>query len=97
IADYVTVGQSLHYFEVNIDDGGEPGRAGKQDPPAEMCPENGYGRWGDEEFVDCDCPDFYRIMIYAGPTPDSGVIYEASGWISGGNLQIHPPTGYDLH
>jgi hypothetical protein len=97
IADYVTVGQSLHYFEVNIDDGGEPGRAGKQDPPAEMCPENGYGRWGDEEFVDCDCPDFYRIMIYAGPTPDSGVIYEASGWISGGNLQIHPLTGYDLH
>jgi hypothetical protein len=46
--------------------------------------------------VDCECPDFYRITIYAGPTSDTAVIYEASGWIKGGNLQIHPPTGFDL-
>jgi hypothetical protein len=95
IADHVIVHESLHYFEVNIDDGGEPGKAGKQDPPADTCPEDGFGRWGSVEDVDCECPDFYRIMIYAGPTPDSGVIYEASGWISGGNLQIHPLTGFD--
>jgi hypothetical protein len=96
IADFVTVGSSLHYFEVNIDDGGEPGRAGKQDPPAATCPPDGFGRWGSVDLVDCECPDFYRIMIYAGPTDASPVIYEASGWIGGGNLQIHPPTGFDL-
>ena len=98
IADFVTVGSSLHYFEVNIDDGGEPGRSGKQDPPEADCPPDGFGRWGSDSFdlVDCDCPDFYRIMIYAGPTDASPVMYEASGWIRGGNLQIHPPTGFDL-
>ena len=97
IADHVVKGVSLHYFEVNIDDGGEPGRAGKQDPPTEMCPADGFGKYGSVESVDCECPDFYRITIYAGPTSDTAVIYEASGWIAGGNLQIHPPTGFDLH
>jgi hypothetical protein len=97
IADYVTVGTSLHYFEVNIDDGGEPGRSGKQDPPAAECPPDGFGRWGSIDLVDCECPDFYRITIYAGPTDASPIIYEASGWIHGGNLQIHPPTRYDLN
>jgi len=96
IADHVVVGESLHYFEVNIDDGGEPGRAGKQDPPEATCPANGFGYKGSVELVDCNCPDFYRITIYAGPTSNSAIIYEASGWIRGGNLQIHPPTGFDL-
>jgi hypothetical protein len=62
-----------------------------------MCPANGFGKYGSVESVDCECPDFYRITIYAGPTSDTAVIYEASGWITGGNLQIHPPTGFDLH
>jgi hypothetical protein len=96
ISDHVVLHESLHWFEVNIDNGGEPGKAGKQDPPAENCPVDGFGKWGSQEFVNCDeCPDFYRIMIYAGPTPASGVIYEASGWITGGNFQIHPLTGFD--
>ncbi len=95
IADHVTVGVSLHRFEVNVDDAGEPGKGGKQDPPALECPVDGFGLWGTEEFVNCDCPDFYRITIYAGTDPSSGVIYEASGWIKGGNLQIHPLTGND--
>jgi len=95
IADHVVLHESLHYFEVNIDDGGEPGKSGKQDPPAEDCPVDGFGRWGSEEFVECDCPDFYRITIYAGPTPASSIIYEASGYIGGGNFQIHPLTGFD--
>jgi hypothetical protein len=97
IADHVVVGTSLHYFTVNIDDGGEPGKAGKQDPPADHCPPDGFGVLGSVELVDCECPDFYRIMIHAGPTADSPVIYEASGWIKGGNFQIHPPTGFDLN
>jgi hypothetical protein len=95
IADHVTVGESLHRFEVNIDDAGEPGKGGKQDPPAPQCPVDGFGLWGSQEFVNCDCPDFYRITIYAGTDESSGVIYEASGWIRGGNLQIHPLTGFD--
>ncbi len=33
-ATYVVVGESFHWFEVNIDDLGEPGRNGHQDPPA---------------------------------------------------------------
>jgi hypothetical protein len=47
------------------------------------------------EFADCDCPDYYRITIWAGPTDASEIIYEASGYIRGGNFQIHPLTGYD--
>ena len=44
--------------------------------------------------VDCDCPDFYRITIYADDTPTT-VIYQVYGYIKGGNLQIHPLTGFD--
>lgn len=56
--------------------------------------------------ADCDCPDFYRITIYDGvdaaTLASSGpnktdVIYEVYGYVDGGNLQIHPLTGYDLH
>lgn len=97
ISQNVVVGTSLHYFTVNIDDGGEPGHAGKQDPPAAECPPDGYGLLGSVDLVNCDCPDFYRITIHAGPTEQSPIMYEASGYIRGGNFQIHPPTGYDLH
>ena len=43
----------------------------------------------------CECPDYYRITIYAGPTDASEIIYQVEGYINGGNLQIHPLTGYD--
>jgi hypothetical protein len=95
IADFVVVGESLHWFEVNIDDLGEPGKSGHQQPPAQECDVLGYGRNGSEEFGNCDCPDFYRIQIFAGPDENSPVIYEAHGYIEGGNLQIHPLTGHD--
>ena len=88
-------GVTLHYFEVNIDDLGEPGKGGKQDPPGEMCDPDGFGMNSDTELADCDCPDYYRITIWAGPTPNSQIIYEAAGYIKGGNFQIHPLTGYD--
>jgi hypothetical protein len=57
--------------------------------------------------ANCDCADFYRIKIYAGVIPDpitgeitninkSNVIYQVWGYLDGGNLQIHPPTGFDM-
>ena len=55
--------------------------------------------------ADCGCRDFYRITIYDGVYPDPAtgeivpnkddVIYQVRGYIDGGNLQIHPPTGFD--
>lgn len=97
IKDNVIVGESLHWFEVNIDDLGEPGKSGKQDPPLATCPEEGFGLHGAPGDGDakCACPDYYRITIYAGPTDASEVIYMVEGYIDGGNLQIHPLTGYD--
>jgi hypothetical protein len=60
--------------------------------------------------ANCGCADYYRIRIYAGVIPvfdavtgeitnlnTSTVIYKAEGYLNGGNLQIHPPTGFDLN
>jgi plastocyanin len=99
---------TYHWFEVNIDDLGEP--RVENTTPIEGCPTLGFGVNGDPgdplnvEPADCGCPDFYRIKIYNGVyadesgdiTPDkTHLIYEAYGYIDGGNLQIHPPTGFD--
>jgi hypothetical protein len=43
-----------------------------------------------------NCPDWYEIEIYCSETPPGpGVapIYRASGWLTGGNYQIHPEVG----
>ncbi|UCG53008.1 MAG: hypothetical protein JSW58_05490 [Candidatus Latescibacterota bacterium] len=95
IRSHVIVGESLHWFEVNIDDLGEPGKSGDQEPDPADCDPLGYGRNGGTELGDCDCPDFYRIQIHEGPTDSSPVMYEVYGYIRGGNFQIHPPTGRD--
>jgi len=123
---------TLHRFEVNIDDLGEPGRLNSGQPGSAECPGRGFGEKSAgpyvsdpvgnplysimlpfSELANCVCPDFYRIVIYKGVLstevtylPDgridpaslnsTDVIYEAFGYIDGGNLQIHPPTGYDL-
>ena len=81
-------GETFHYFEVNIDDLGEPGNGAV---PAQCSPD-GYEP---EEIALCDCPDFYRITIHANSDPTSAVIYTVEGYIKGGNLQIHPLTGFD--
>lgn len=94
IADNVIVGESLHYFEVNIDDAGEGGNTQSPHNSLGSCPDQGFGLRGGAKNVDCDCPDFYRITIYADETPTT-VIYQVYGYIKGGNLQIHPLTGYD--
>jgi hypothetical protein len=99
---------SYHWFEVNIDDLGEP--RVENTTPLEACPILGFGVNGDAadplnaEPADCGCPDFYRIKIYNGVYADENdnitpnkteLIYEAYGYIDGGNLQIHPLTGFD--
>jgi|GEM_PF-1463120 len=91
IADHVTVRESLHWFEVNIDDLGEPGSHAEP----EGCDPLGFGRNGGTELADCGCPDFYRIRIYEGMDDSSNIMYEVYGYIDGGNFQIHPPTGRD--
>lgn len=95
----VIIGESLHWFEVNIDDLGEPGKGKPEDYADAYCPENGFGVNGvpGDGPEKCDCPDFYRIKIYDGPSNLSAVIYEVYGYVDGGNLQIHPLTGHDLH
>ena len=116
---------TFHWFEVNIDDMGEPGKFNSGAPNSAMCPGRGFGEKSGGPFPDpggpvlpptplgnCDCPDFYRITIYKGvlstevkyladgridPTSlnRTNVIYQSFGYIDGGNLQIHPPTGFD--
>jgi len=88
----VVPGETFHWFEVHIEDLGEPGRSGRQDPPGDEC--SPVGHEGTE--APCSCPDFYRITIYEGvldpATPNkTDIIYEVYGYLTGGNLQIHPP------
>lgn len=88
VAPFVTRGQSLHWFEVHVEDLGEPGN---YDPEAVPCPVGGHV--GLPPPANCGCPDFYSIRIHATEDPGSQVIYEVSGYINGGNLQIHPAIG----
>jgi hypothetical protein len=122
---------TYHWFEVNIDDLGEPGNFNSGAPNSTICPGRGFGEKSAGLFFpdpvgnpgaavllpaaplgNCDCPDFYRITVYKGVLstevtflpngkvdPASlnkvDVIYEVYGYGDGGNLQIHPPTGFD--
>ena len=109
---------TLHWFEVNIDDLGEPGNTNPRKNPGdadpELCPSIGFGEKGAKEPGSCSCSDFYRITIYNGvdaatvprnpdgsidkakmKTAPEDVIYEVWGYIDGGNLQLHHPTGFD--
>jgi len=87
ISSVAKVGTTFHAFEVHVEDAGEPGRGGKIDPPAQFCPVHGSGG----ALVNCDCPDFYVISIHANVSHASPVIYRVGGYITGGNLRIHPP------
>jgi hypothetical protein len=66
---------TFHWFEVNIDDLGEPGGFNKGAPDSETCPSIGFGEKGDRPLADCECPDFYRITIYDGVDSDD-VVWE---------------------
>jgi len=85
----VIVGVSLHWFDVHVEDLGEPGNGGRQPIPGANCPEDGAAG----AVADCDCPDFYRIRIHADASPGSAVLYETHGYLSGGNFQMHEPIG----
>lgn len=89
---------TLHWFDVHIEDLGEPGKSGQHDEPdPKVCPPGGSGGG----LANCDCPDFYHIKIYPAstdlnnPVMTGPPIYEVWGYIDGGNFQIHPPTGFD--
>jgi len=80
---------TYHWFEVSIRDQGEPGVV-PDDPDCSSAESSAE--------LNCDCPDWYSIKIYDGVTNSiqpPAVIYEASGYIDGGDLQIHPLTGFD--
>ena len=61
---------TFHWFEVNIDDDGEPGNSNPTKNPDDvvpgLCPPNGFGEKGDQALANCGCSDFYRITIYDG-------------------------------
>ncbi len=99
---------TYHWFEVHIEDLGEPGSEPRGvDKKNLICAGEGSGTdafFSPPVFMpaSCGCADFYRIRIFeafdpATEVPDKvNVIYEVFGYIDGGNLQIHYPTGYDL-
>ena len=100
-------GESFHWFEVHIEDLGEPGK-GKKFYNSSGCPPEGSGTDAFAAlpvFVSpalCECPDFYRIRIFEAFYPEAleaanmeDIIYSVHGYIDGGNLQIHNLTGYD--
>lgn len=59
-----TFNGTFHFCEVNVDDNGEGQDLAEGNTNA--CPSDGFGEKGDENFANCDCPDFYRITIYNG-------------------------------
>lgn len=70
--------KTYHWFEVHIEDLGEPGNEGNPHDPALNCPATGSGTdafdnyFGPKIFspADCGCSDFYRLRIYCGVVPD---------------------------
>jgi len=82
----VVPGQTLHWASGHVEDLGEPGRSGKQNPPGPQCPVDGNAG----QIADCDCPDYYRLEIHATEDPASPIIYRVHGYIRSGNIQIHP-------
>jgi hypothetical protein len=103
---FIVPGETFHWFEVHIEDLGEPGNKGKKGYDDSVCPPEGSNdAFADPPVLDlpasCDCPDYYRIRIYEAfddfQNPDmTNILYEVYGYINGGNLQLHYPTGYDL-
>ena len=84
-------GVTFHWFDGHVEDLGEPGSHGSDDPA--QCPLKGFNC----SPGDCECPDFYRIRIFKAYDPESEepnkdvVIYKVFGYLEGGNHQIHPP------
>jgi hypothetical protein len=94
--------KEIHWFDVHIEDLGEPGNKPRgvdvnyiSCPPAGTLTDAFNPIAPIFNLADCGCPDFYRIRIYADDTPTT-VVYEVYGYLTGGNFQIHQPTGFDM-
>lgn len=90
----VSVGETLHRFEVYVVDAGEPGGNNRQQSSAkcEWAPDLSGATFVplDVDRGDCeDCPDYYAIRIYSDEV-GSEIIYQVNDFITHGNLQIHP-------
>jgi len=79
-------GGTFHWFEVNVDDLGEPGSFNEGAPDSADCPSDGFGEKGTTALANCDCPDFYRITIY------DGVSAEDVAWLDDEHTQIDPAS-----
>ncbi len=80
---------------IHFEDLGEPGKGknGRQ-PNDNGCLEGGHAGLLVDDFEDCGCPDYYEIMIHCDVDVGGGVVntilvYEHSGYITSGNLQMH--------
>jgi len=88
----VVAQETRHCAEVHVEDLGEPGKGGKVEPAGPECPAVGSAGG----LADCSCPDFYHITIYSTPDQDpdgtclGDEIYDVYGYLTGGNIQIHP-------
>ena len=97
--DQPVAGETYHWFEARVEDLGEPGSQGSDDP--EVCPTEGFNCSTIEEEDCLACADFYTIRIFMGYNPEkeepnkTDVIYEIYGYLEGGNHQIHPPIPGD--
>jgi hypothetical protein len=81
---------TLMSFYVHIEDLGEPGNQALTNADDNLtCPDMGQ----DGNPADCDCADFYHIRIWDNLTMAGAPVYEAYGYIHGGNFQIHPAVG----
>lgn len=106
VPDFVTAGANVtaegngnknfdgtyHWFEVNIDDLGEPGNTNPKKNPGdvdpELCPSIGFGEKGEpgtENSAICECSDFYRITIYDGVNAED-IVKNPDGSIDPGQL-----------
>lgn len=88
----VVAGETRHCASVHVEDLGEPGKGGKVEPAGPECPATG----SKGALANCSCPDFYQLTIHGTPdqAPDGTclgpVIYHVYGYLTGGNIQIHP-------
>lgn len=70
-----TSSPTYHWFQVHIEDLGEPGSEQGLDESSSLCPAQGSGNnpFANPSITDkkanCDCRDFYRLTIYKGNKP----------------------------
>jgi hypothetical protein len=90
---------TFHWFEVNVDDNGEPGKRNPTKNPddgdPELCPPNGFGEKGGQALANCGCSDFYRITIYDGVNA-ADVVKNSDGSIDPSQLN-RTDVIYEVH